>query len=59
MLIVDVLNYSRLSANNNVFETIDLNILVKELLADFELIIQEKNAVIHVGKLPKIEAKMY
>jgi signal transduction histidine kinase len=56
LLIVDVLNYSRLSANNNIFENIDLNILVNELLADFELIIQEKNAAVHVGNLPKIEA---
>lgn len=55
-LILDVLSYSRLSANNNIFEQVDLNDTVKDLLDDFELIIQEKNAEIRVGELPHIEA---
>ncbi|MRG44633.1 PAS domain-containing protein [Chitinophaga sp. SYP-B3965] len=55
-LILDVLSYSRLSANNNVFEPVNLNDITKELLDDFELIIQEKKAEIRVGDLPVIEA---
>ncbi|MDB5207036.1 MAG: domain S-box protein [Flavisolibacter sp.] len=51
-LIIDVLNYSKLSANDNPFECIDLNVLIKELLDDFDLFIAEKKAVINVGELP-------
>lgn len=55
-LILDVLNYSKLSANDNIFEEVDLNELVKELLEDFELIIQEKNATVKVDELCTIVA---
>jgi PAS domain S-box len=55
-LILDILSYSRLSAANQVFEPVDLNEIVKDLLEDFELIIQERNAEIRVGYLPGIEA---
>jgi PAS domain S-box-containing protein len=54
ILIVDVLNYSRLSASNHTPETVDLNKVVNELLEDFELIILEKKAMIRVGELPLI-----
>jgi PAS domain S-box-containing protein len=53
-LIIDVLNYSRLSARDNEHEWLDLNEIVQELLEDFELIIQDKNARITVGELPSI-----
>lgn len=55
LLIVDVLNYSRLSANNNVFELVDLNIMMKELLSDFELMILDKKASFHISPLPVVE----
>jgi len=55
-LIIDILNYSRLSANDLSMESIDLNELVKELVEDFELLINEKQAQIIVGLLPRIEA---
>ena len=55
-LIVDILNYSRLSAKNTEVEDVDLTNLVKELKEDFELIIQEKKAQIKIGELPHIEA---
>jgi PAS domain S-box-containing protein len=55
-LILDVLNYSKLSANNADFQKVDLNELIRELLGDFELIIQEKNAVIQTALLPTITA---
>lgn len=55
-LILDVLSYSRLSAANHIFEPVNLNEIVRDLLEDFELIIHEKKAKIKVGKLPEIEA---
>ena len=54
-LIVNILNYSRLSANDHQKELIDLNELLKELKDDFELIIQEKGAEIIIGKLPSVD----
>jgi PAS domain S-box-containing protein len=54
-LIIDVLNYSKLSAHNTEFEDVDLNQIVEDLLEDFELIVEEKNATIDVGELPVIE----
>lgn len=54
-LINDVLSYSRLS-NDNLFTKVDLNKIVQEILQDFELVIQEKDAQIKVEKLPVITA---
>lgn len=51
-LIFDILNYSCLSRNDLELEQVDLNQLVKELLDDFELLIQEKGAQVDVGELP-------
>ena len=56
-LIVDILNYSRLSANITRIENIDLNELVNEIIEDFELIIAEKKAILHVNELPVLHAK--
>jgi PAS domain S-box-containing protein len=55
-LILDVLNYSKLSAIDNLFENVNLNEVIKDLLDDFELIIQEKNATIRVEELCEIYA---
>ena len=55
-LIVDVLNYSKLSSNTNLFTQVDLNVLLRECFEDFELIIHERKAQINVGRLPDIEA---
>lgn len=54
-LVVDILNYSGLSANNSEIECIDLNELLKELRDDFELSIQEKGAAIIAGHMPCID----
>jgi signal transduction histidine kinase len=54
-LILDILNYSRLSASKNIIECIDLNDLMLDIIEDFELIIQEKKAEINIGKLPCID----
>lgn len=56
ILIVDVLNYSRLSASESKLTPIDLNEVVNGLLEDYELLIEEKKATIQVGQLPVIEA---
>jgi signal transduction histidine kinase len=54
-LIIDILNYSKLSADDHQLECVDLNDLLKELLEDFELIIQEKGAIINRSQLPCID----
>jgi signal transduction histidine kinase len=53
-LILDILNYSGLSANDNQQEKIDLEKLISELLEDFELIIDEKKAQINISDLPQV-----
>lgn len=55
VLITDVLNYSKLSAGNSEFQSIDLNEIAKETLNDFELVIKEKDAVITIGQLPVLD----
>ena len=52
-LIKDVLMYSRLSKIPD-FEYVDLNEIAENVKNDFELLIQEKNAVIKVGNLPAV-----
>lgn len=54
-LIYDILNYSRLSAAGNKFESTDLNKLISDLMEDMELTIQESNARVIVDHLPKLE----
>ncbi|MDB5273967.1 MAG: sensor signal transduction histidine kinase [Chitinophagaceae bacterium] len=53
-LIRDVLNYSRLSIAEQSIDTVDLNIVVAEIKNDFELLIQEKKAIINALALPVI-----
>jgi signal transduction histidine kinase len=53
-LILDILNYSRLSAIDSDFETVELNDLFKELLEDFELAIRDKKAKVFIGELPAV-----
>jgi signal transduction histidine kinase len=54
-LIVDILTYSRLSANDAPPEVVNLQRLVDEILEDFDLKIVEQHAVIDVGELPVVE----
>ena len=56
MLVIDMLDYSKLSVNDHSFTSVNLNDTVKEVLEDLELISAEKNAVIETGDLPEIEA---
>ncbi|ALM47481.1 histidine kinase [Flavobacterium psychrophilum] len=50
-LITDLLDYSRLSSGV-VAESTDLNLILDEVIADFDYRIEEKKAAIHKTKLP-------
>lgn len=54
-LVKELLNYSRLSSPQLTFETVDLSLVLSNAIADCELIIKEKNAVIHASSLPVID----
>jgi two-component system CheB/CheR fusion protein len=51
-LIKSVLNYSRLSNENEGFAPVDLNQVVENIRSDYELTIAEKQAIIEVDELP-------
>lgn len=53
-LIKNVLDFSRLSYGHDAMTDVNLNSVIQSLLVDFELIISEKQAVVHVGKMPHI-----
>ncbi len=55
-LIKDVLQFSKLANITQQFESVDLNDIVTDILTDFDLIIEQKNAVLQVGELPVVEA---
>jgi two-component system CheB/CheR fusion protein len=55
VLIQDILSFSRLSQKDNRFECTNLTLLARELLKDFELLIEEKKATIVIDELPEIE----
>lgn len=54
-LIRSVLSYSRLSEKNEERTQVDLKEVIEEVMADFELMIAEKKAVIHIDNLPSVE----
>ena len=54
-LIRDVLNFSKV-LDASVFETADLTAILQNVIRDFDLQIEEKNAVIHYDELPVIRA---
>ncbi len=53
-LIESVLHYSRVSQGEDPSEETDLNDIVARICTDFELMIQEKNAVVECAVLPTI-----
>jgi signal transduction histidine kinase len=53
-LIEDLLNFSRLSQKDIGFSKVDLNAVLKQILSDFEISIQEKNATIRFCSLPVV-----
>ena len=55
-LLIDLVNYSRTIKGDKVFAETDLNKIIAETIQDLSTNIEEKNAVIHIGKLPEIKA---
>lgn len=53
-LISDVLNYSKLSISGE-FEKTDINDIIREILVDIELLVQEKQALILTDEIPDLE----
>ncbi|MDQ1089216.1 PAS domain S-box protein [Siphonobacter sp. SORGH_AS_1065] len=56
LLIKDLLEFSRLLKSDRVYTMTDLNEVIRNVISDFELSIQEKSARIQVDRLPQIEA---
>jgi two-component system CheB/CheR fusion protein len=55
-LIQDLLNFSRLLHFEKEFSKVNLNEIVKNVLSDFEVLLQEKKGVVHFEELPVIQA---
>jgi PAS domain S-box-containing protein len=55
VLIRDLLNYSRLTKEEQGFEPVDLNEVLKDVLTDFEVLIAQKKAVIKPKSLPVVK----
>lgn len=53
-MINGVLEYSTLSSTGSAFKPVDLNHVIKNIQADLEVLIQEKNAVIRSSAMPAI-----
>ncbi len=56
MLIRDVLNYAQLGKENVQFEKVDLNQIIESVKADYELLIEQKQASIITNHLPVLKA---
>ena len=54
-LVIDILNFSRLSAENTYFRRTDLQTMFAEVLEDFEVTIRETCAAITSDELPEID----
>ncbi|TRW27174.1 PAS domain S-box protein [Flavobacterium zepuense] len=54
-LIKDVLNYSRLTVETDMFVLVDLNEILNDVINDFEFLIKEKQAKIETENLPVIK----
>lgn len=53
-LINDLLSYSQLQQQNLLFEAVDLNLVIQEIIRDLDVTIKEKKAVIDAAQLPVI-----
>lgn len=56
LLIRDLLEFSRLLKSDALMRPVDLKDLVNVVVNDFELIVQEKGAIVETGPMPVIEA---
>ena len=55
-LIRDILGYSQLTKDSEVFTKTNLNDIFHGVLSDFELIIEQKNVILSIDDMPVIEA---
>ena len=58
-LIQSMLTYSRLSQSEPDLTEVDLGVVMTDVCRDFELVIEEKKAVIRTGKLPTVRANHF
>lgn len=56
-LIGDILEFSKISYEQNSFENTDMNVLVDEVVSDLEKTVAEKNAKIRIGAIPPLVVK--
>ena len=56
MLILDMLDYSGLSAGEGDIRETDMNVVVKEVIEDLELLSSDKQVIYRISSLPVIEA---
>ncbi len=56
LLINNLLDFSKISKNKQPFEPVNLNLVVKQVKTDLELVIEETRTVINSHPLPQIEA---
>ncbi|MFL5742705.1 MAG: ATP-binding protein [Flavisolibacter sp.] len=54
LLVDDLLDYAHLKQNPQELEEVDLNVKLKNIISDLELVIQEKGAQIKIGHLPTV-----
>lgn len=54
-LIRDVLAFSQISSQKDGFETVDLHEVLKNVKTDFELLIEQKKAIVEIEKMPLIQ----
>ncbi|MFA9503166.1 PAS domain S-box protein [Natrinema sp. H-ect1] len=55
-MIDGLLEYSRVETNGNPFEPTDLNAVLEDVLADLQVRIEETDAEVTIGDLPRLEA---
>lgn len=55
-LIQDLLDFSRAESKDTSFVLTDLNLVVKSVIEDYELMIHQKQATVEVGDLPRLPA---
>jgi PAS domain S-box-containing protein len=55
-LIKDILDYSRLAHNKPSFQEVDLNVVLSNVLSDYELMIMQKKITVEADELPAVEA---
>ena len=53
-LIDSLLDFSRVNTSKNIFESVDLNVLVQDVLLHLKDMVEEKSAAVTVGTLPQV-----